>query len=181
VTGLRGSLRVSPQKFGLLPEHQARTGTETDEKTEPETQTQASQPPYMASVALLFPVEAATLFPMAQSIAGRDDLNLWRHGNAIVLAILILFIAFFIGVLRYFATQDRDNGKPARKEIGIAIISFLLWAGASGGYWLEKGGVNSPIPLQLGSPVFAFLTIMWVALVPYAVRQAPKATRHRKR
>lgn len=80
----------------------------------------------------------------------------------------------FIAALRYFATQDQTAGSPAYWEILVAIVSFLLWAGASGGYWIESGGFNAPFSLQLGSPVFAFVTIMWVALVPYVVRAAPQ-------
>ena len=78
VTGLRGSLRVSPQRFNLVPENKTKTEPQTQAKTDPETQTQTTQPPYMASVALLFPVKAATLFPMAQGIASRSDLHLGR-------------------------------------------------------------------------------------------------------
>lgn len=172
---------MSPQRFTLPSVDQGKSGSDIQAKAETETKSEPVQPPYLASVALLFPVEAATLFPIAQGIAARRDLDLGRYGNAVVLAVLIAFIVLFIGVLRYFATQDQSDGKPAKVEIGIAVVSFLLWVGASGGYWLGAGGIDSPVSLQLGSPVFAFFTLMWVALVPYAVRMAPKVARRHKR
>jgi hypothetical protein len=160
VSGFRGSLRVSAP----APARSANEGVEgTDSSAKPGKAT--AQPPYVASVAMLFPMEAATLFPLGQAIAG---------GNAFALIVVLLLIVAFIITVRYFATQQEVGGAPAYREIAVAVISFLLWVGALGGYWLEgAGGVANrlQIPADLGQKLFGFATIMWIAIVPYFVRK----------
>ena len=146
-----GSLRITPTKLAI-----ARSGgnvaAAAAEKPKPATAG------YVTDVAKLFPVEAAALFPVGQVIAGN---------NAAAMIIIILICASFVLLLRYFATQE--EGEPAWNEIGGALISFLLWVGATKGYWIEKGGVDFGFDADRGAGIFGFITIIWVALAPYIV------------
>jgi hypothetical protein len=166
--GLRGSLRVAsqaPQQVQQPVQPGARSLALNVPALAPQAAAAAptaTQPAYMASVAALFPLEAATLFPLGRSIAGE---------NGTALALIILLIAAFIVVLRYFATQPEGGGPPAVWEIIIAVISFLLWAGALGGYWVGQPIVDWRIAPDLGEKLFGFAIIMWVAIVPYFVRK----------
>nr|WP_315384348.1 hypothetical protein [uncultured Sphingomonas sp.] len=161
---LAGALRVTPPRASPAPM--------VRDLAPPPEKPKATTPAYVTAVALLFPVEAATLFPVGQSIAGND----WR-----LLAIVILATVLFVVVLRYFATQDVDGdgepgGQPAWNEIGSAVTSLLLWIGATKGYWVaSKDGLpNFGITPEKGAAIFGFITIMWVALAPYIVREMAK-------
>lgn len=159
----RGSLRVSapsvpPQGFGPMSD---------DANASASRKTAVDQPAYVASVAMLFPIEAATLFPLGQSIAGND-------GNALIV-VIALTVAFIVA-LRYFATQEEGGGSPAVKEILVAVVSFFLWVGALKGYWIAGGEIHSLVGADLGSKLAGFATIMWVAIVPYFVRKPAPAS-----
>jgi len=158
---LMGALRITPAPRSLVRAggNFALAAAETPK---------ASAPGYVTEVAKLFPVEAATLFPLGQSIVGDDP---------IALIFVIVITALFIVALRYFATQQ--DGKPAWNEIGGALISFLLWVGASKGYWVAHGFFSYP-PADLGSKLYGFVTVMWVALAPYLVMEKSKLDAKRK-
>jgi hypothetical protein len=154
---LVGSLRITPSKAALV-----RTGgnfaAAAAETPKPTT------PSYLTDVAKLFPVEAATLFPLGLTIAGN---------NPLMLLLVIFATALFVVALRYLATQE--DGKASWNEIGGALISLLLWIGATKGYWVaDKGYINLPISATQGASLFGFVTIMWVALAPYLVKEKAK-------
>ncbi|MEG8038652.1 hypothetical protein QP166_04555 [Sphingomonas sp. LR60] len=113
--------------------------------------------PYYASLVKLFPVEAVTLYPLAIGIAA---------GDAVVRLILIAVITLFIIVLRWFGTQEESGGDADVVAIAISVTSFGLYAASLGGFGYLPGG-----PEQT-SQVLAFITIMWVALVPFVLRRA---------
>lgn len=113
--------------------------------------------PYYASLVKLFPVEAVTLYPLAIGIAA-DDI--------VIRLILIAVITLFIIVLRWFGTQEERGGDADVAAIAVSVISFELYAGSLGGFGYLPGG-----PEQT-SQVLAFITIMWVALVPFVLRRA---------
>lgn len=163
--GLAGALRVTPRLRIKPPVERAPAASAVG-------QPKATAPGYVTAVALLFPVEAAALFPVGQLVAGN---------NWIALAIVIIATVLFVVTLRYFATQDVDgggepDGKPAWKEIGSAVISLLLWIGATKGYWVASrdGLPNMGISPDQGAAIFAFITLMWVALAPYLVKEKAK-------
>jgi len=154
----RGALRVSPPAAPALPDRpiaMRAPGPAANKTTD-------AQPAYVASVAMLFPTEAVTLFPLGQSIAGN---------NGLALTIVILLIVAFVIVVRYFATQEEGGSSPAIKEILIAVVSFLLWVGSLKGYWVTGGKLDTGIDAKLGGMLYGFATIMWVAIVPYFVRK----------
>lgn len=153
---LIGSLRITPAPRSLVRAggNFAIAAAET-----PKT----SSPGYVTDVAKLFPVEAAALFPLGQSIAGNDP---------VALSIIIAATALFVVALRYFATQQ--DGKPAWNEIGGALISLLLWIGATKGYWVDKGWIDIGISADMGGKLYGFVTIIWVALAPYLVMEKSK-------
>jgi hypothetical protein len=157
---LVGSLRITPAPRSMV---RARGNFALAAAETPKI----SAPGYVANVAKLFPVEAATLFPLGQSIAADDP---------IALTTVIVVTALFVVVLRYFATQQ--GGKPAWNEILGSFISFLLWVGATKGYWVAQGYIRYP-PANLGSQLYGFVTVMWVALAPYLVME--KSRRDAKR
>lgn len=110
---------------------------------------------YLSSLAKLFPVEAVTLYPLAIGIAGADEAL--RLG-------LIAAVAVFVVLLRTFATMDQA-GRPDVPAIAVATISFLLYVASLGGFgWLAGGE-------QQTTQVASFVTIMWVALVPYILHR----------
>ena len=113
--------------------------------------------PYYASLIKLFPVEAVTLYPLAIGIAA---------GDVAIRLILIAVITLFIIVLRWFGTQEERGGDADVVAIGVSVISFELYAASLGGFGYLPGG-----PEQTGQ-VLAFITIMWVALVPFVLRRA---------
>jgi hypothetical protein len=113
--------------------------------------------PYYASLVKLFPVEAVTLYPLAVGIAA---------GDIVIRLILIGIITLFIVALRWFATQEEGGGEADGVAIAVSVISFELYAAALGGFGDLPGG-----PEQT-SQVLAFITIMWVALVPFVLRRA---------
>lgn len=113
--------------------------------------------PYYASLMKLFPVEAVTLYPLAIGIAA---------GDIVVRLILIAIITLFIIVLRWFGTQEERGGDADVVAIAVAVVSFELYAASLGGFGYLPGG-----PEQT-SQVLAFITIMWVALVPFVLRRA---------
>jgi hypothetical protein len=163
--GLRGALRVAPQPLPVAGAGPQVSGLQSRVLVPQDTiaARKEAQPPYVASVALLFPIEAATLFPLGKSIA---------DANPFALATIIALIVGFIIALRYFATQQEGGGPPAVKEIIIAVASFLLWVGALGGYWVpDPRGIDWGISEDLGAKLYGFAIIMWVAIVPYFVRK----------
>jgi hypothetical protein len=113
--------------------------------------------PYYTSLVKLFPVEAVTLYPLAIGIAGND---------IVVRLILIAIITLFVIALRWFGTQEESGGDADVLAIGVSVISFELYAASLGGFGYLPGG-----PAQT-SQFLAFITIMWVALVPFALRRA---------
>lgn len=113
--------------------------------------------PYYASLVKLFPVEAVTLYPLATGIAA---------GDVIVRLVLISIIALFVVVLRWFGTQEEGGGDADVLAIGVSVASFLLYAASLGGFGYLPGG-----PEQTRQ-VLAFITVMWVALVPFVLRRA---------
>lgn len=113
--------------------------------------------PYYASLVKLFPVEAVTLYPLATGIAA---------GDTAIRLILIAVITLFIIALRWFGTQDAGGGDADMPAIAVSVVSFLLYAAALGGFgYLPRGAEQT-------SQFFAFITIMWVALIPFALRRA---------
>jgi len=113
--------------------------------------------PYYASLVKLFPVEAVTLYPLAIGIAA---------GDTVIRLVLIAVIALFVVVLRWFGTQEEGGGDADVLAIGVAVASFLLYAASLGGFGNLPGG-----PEQTRQ-VLAFITIMWVALVPIILRRS---------
>ncbi|MBO6527573.1 hypothetical protein [Erythrobacter sp.] len=152
---LSGSLRVASSRTsrttrpGITSERSAAAGKETSEA-----------PAYVADVAKLFPIEAATLFPLGLTLA---------DGSASIVALVIVIVACFVIALRYFATKE--DGEPAWNEIGASLVSFLLWVGATGGFWVEEGGFSAPVNAETGAGLFGFVTIMWVSLAPYLIKE----------
>jgi hypothetical protein len=113
--------------------------------------------PYYASLVKLFPVEAVTLYPLAIGIAA---------GDVVIRLILICIITLFIIALRWFGTQEEKGGDADVVAIAVSVISFELYAASLGGFgYLPRG------PEQT-SQLLAFITIMWVALVPFVLRRA---------
>lgn len=146
-TGLIGSLRVSASPSPASPN--ARLTDRASGKP-------AAQPAYVVNVAKLFPVEAATLFPIGQALAGDSGIRL---------TLLILMVLAFIVALRWLGTMV--DGKPAAKEIIVAVFSFLLWVGSLKGYWVADGLVHvSWISPEASAGFFGIATTMWVSLVP---------------
>jgi len=113
--------------------------------------------PYYTSLMKLFPVEAVTLYPLAIGIAGND---------IVIRLILIAVITLFVIALRWFGTQAESGGDADVLAIGVSVISFELYAASLGGFGYLPGG-----PAQT-SQFIAFITIMWVALVPFALRHS---------
>lgn len=113
--------------------------------------------PYYASLVKLFPVEAVTLYPLAIGIAA---------GDIVIRLILIGVITLFIVALRWFGTQEERGGDADVVAITVSVISFELYAASLGGFGYLPGG-----PEQT-SQFLAFITIMWVALVPFVLRRA---------
>jgi hypothetical protein len=113
--------------------------------------------PYYASLVKLFPVEAVTLYPLAIGIAAND---------VVIRLILICIITLFIVALRWFGTQEERGGDADVVAIAVSVISFELYTASLGGFGYLPGG-----PEQT-SQLLAFITIMWVALVPFVLRRA---------
>lgn len=142
--GLRGTLRIQSAR----PERAT---------FQPIIEPTAPGEPYYASLVKLFPVEAVTLYPLAIGIAGND--------TAIRL-LLIAIISAFIIVLRWFGTQEESGGDADMLAIFVAVISFELYVGSMGGFGSLPGGPDQTRQL------LAFITIMWVALVPFVLRRS---------
>ena len=113
--------------------------------------------PYYTSLVKLFPVEAVTLYPLAIGISA---------GDLVIRLILIGFITLFIVALRWFGTQEERGGDADVVAIAVSVISFELYAASLGGFGYLPGG-----PEQT-SQLLAFITIMWVALVPFVLSRA---------
>lgn len=139
---LRGTLRL---RSGSRPT--ARGGRRPEPTPEP----------YYASLVKLFPVEAVTLYPLAIGIAA---------GDIVIRLILICIITVFIVALRWFGTQEERGGDADVVAIAVSVISFELYAASLGGFGYLPGG------LEQTSQLLAFITIMWVALVPFVLRRA---------
>ncbi len=141
---LRGTLRLRDASGSTAT---ARGGRRPDPAPEP----------YYASLVKLFPVEAVTLYPLAIGIAA---------GDVVIRLILICIITIFIVALRWFGTQEERGGDADVVAIAVSVISFELYAASLGGFGYLPGG-----PEQT-SQLLAFITIMWVALVPFVLRRA---------
>ncbi len=141
-SALRGTLRLRRASTPLV-----RPGRRPDPTLEP----------YYTSLVKLFPVEAVTLYPLAIGIAGND---------IVIRLILIAIITLFVIALRWFGTQEESGGDADVLAIGVSVISFELYAASLGGFEYLPGG-----PEQT-SQFLAFITIMWVALVPFALRHS---------
>lgn len=141
-SALRGTLRLRRASTPLV-----RPGRRADPTPEP----------YYTSLVKLFPVEAVTLYPLAIGIAGND---------IVIRLILIAIITLFVITLRWFGTQEERGGDADVLAIGVSVISFELYAASLGGFGYLPGG-----PAQT-SQLLAFITIMWVALVPFALRHS---------
>ena len=141
---LRGTLRL---RSGSASTATARGGRRPEPAPEP----------YYASLVKLFPVEAVTLYPLAIGIAASD---------VVIRLILICIITLFIVALRWFGTQEERGGEADVVAIAVSVISFELYAASLGGFGYLPGG-----PEQT-SQLLAFITIMWVALVPFVLRRA---------
>jgi len=139
---LRGTLRLRSRSAPMV-----RGGRRPDPAPEP----------YYASLVKLFPVEAVTLYPLAIGIAA---------GDIVIRLILIGIITLFIVALRWFGTQEERGGDADVVAIAVSVISFELYTASLGGFGYLPGG-----PEQT-SQFLAFITIMWVALVPFVLRRA---------
>lgn len=142
---LRGALRLRP-------------GTRRTVAATPRFQ--SAPEPYYTSLVKLFPVEAVALYPLAVGIAA---------GNAALRIALIGVIMLFVVALRWFATQEvgqeAGSGAADGPAIIVAVVSFALYAASLGGFGHLPGGEAQTTQL------LAFMTVMWVALVPYALRR----------
>ena len=82
---------------------------------------------------------------------------------------LIGVIMLFVVALRWFATQEvgqeAGGGAADGPAILVAVVSFALYAASLGGFGHLPGGEAQTTQL------LAFVTVMWVALVPYALRR----------
>lgn len=144
-SALRGALRLSP-------------GTRRTVAATPRFQ--SAPEPYYTSLVKLFPVEAVALYPLAVGIAA---------GNAALRIALIGVIMLFVVALRWFATQEvgqeAGGGAADGPAILVAVVSFALYAASLGGFGHLPGGEAQTTQL------LAFVTVIWVALVPYALRR----------
>ena len=103
----------------------------------PTTQTDSADATksYVASLLLLFPIEAVTLFPLGQSIAGDD---------ARALTLIIFVVTLFVATLRYFGTKDPATGAPAKRENrGRCLIVSVM-----GGVYRRLPGIAWRLPSQ---------------------------------
>ena len=141
---LRGTLRLRSESASTAT---ARGGRRAERAPEP----------YYASLVKLFPVEAVTLYPLAIGIAA---------GDVVIRLTLICIITLFIVALRWLGTQEERGGEADVVAIAVSVISFELYAASLGGFGYLPGG-----PEQT-SQLLAFITIMWVALVPFVLRRA---------
>lgn len=151
----RGALKVRGFAAPTLPV--VATGLAQGGTPPPVTPPTAADRPeqYYKSLIKLFPTEAATAYPLISGIAGND--------STLRIGLIFVLVAFVI-VLRYLATQSLKDGKPDIGSILTAAVSFLLFAASLGGFGSLGLGERTPL-------VASFLTILWVALVPYLVRQ----------
>lgn len=141
------------------PPATTRPGLRGTLRLKPDTRrTVASTPgePYYTSLVKLFPVEAVALYPLAVGIAA---------GNAALRIALIGVILLFVVALRWFATQEAGGGAADAPAIAVSVVSFALYAASLGGFGYLPGGEVQTTQL------LAFLTVMWVALIPYALRR----------
>lgn len=134
---LRGSLRIG-NGLGFGSSNQASFGP-------------SESPPYMESLAKLFPAEGAALGALA---AGFAENKLWL---SIVLTIAIAGLVF---VLRIFATQPAGGGKPDWIAVVLATISFFLYALSIRAFGTFLGGAEGHAGLM------AVIAGIWTALVP---------------
>jgi hypothetical protein len=141
---LRGTLRL---RSGSTSTATARGGRRPEPAPEP----------YYTSLVKLFPVEAVTLYPLAIGIAA---------SNVVIRLVLICIITLFIVALRWFGTQEERGGDADVVAIAVSVISFELYAASLGGFGYLPGGPEQTRQL------LAFITIMWVALVPFVLRRA---------
>lgn len=153
----RGALKVRGFAAPTPPVVAAAAAAAPDGAPPPVTPPIAADRPeqYYKSLIKLFPTEAATAYPLVSGIAGND--------SSLRISLILVLLAFVI-VLRYLATQSLKDGKPDFGAILTAAVSFLLFAVSLGGFGSLGLGERTPL-------VASFLTILWVALVPYLVRQ----------
>lgn len=113
--------------------------------------TSGESPPYMESLAKLFPAEGAALGALA---AGFAEDKLWLS------IILTIAIAGLVFVLRVFATQPANGGKTDWIAVIIATISFFLFALSIRAFGTFLGGAEAH------SGLMAVIAGIWTALVP---------------
>jgi hypothetical protein len=113
--------------------------------------TSGETPPYLESLAKLFPAEGAALGALA---AGFAEDRLWL---SILLTILIAGMVF---VLRIFATQPDNGGKTDWIAVVISTISFFLFALSIRAFGTFLGGAEAH------SSLMAVIAGIWTGLVP---------------
>lgn len=116
----------------------------------------APQPSYVEGLVKLFPVEGVTLLPMVGPIADT---------NEIVRFVLIGVIVVLIVALRWHATKPKEGGDADLTAIIVSVVSFLLYAAT-----LQSFGLILE-PESRHTLLFAFITTVWVALVPLLGRK----------
>ncbi|WP_209347383.1 hypothetical protein [Pontixanthobacter sp. CEM42] len=138
---IRGTLRPPMTTKSVVTQEvgQARGAENSKEK---------EKPGYIDKLTRLFPVEGVTLYPLAVGIADKDKS---------ILVGLIIFIALFVGVLRYFATQPESGGSPKIPAIAVSVFAFLLYAFTLGGFGYVFGDVGRHMLLS------SFITIVFTA------------------
>lgn len=111
--------------------------------------------PYLEALAKLFPAEGVALAPMIPVIAA---------GSSLITAFLTSVVVLLIVILRYFGTQPSAGGRPSWIDVGVAVVSFLLYAAT-----IQVFGLILP-PEDRHTVLMNFLTIFWIAVVPFISR-----------
>ena len=109
-------------------------------------------PPYMESLVKLFPAEGVTLVTFIPGIAA---------GNTVVKVILVLVLCGLIVLLRQQATRPAGGGKPDWIAVGIAVISFVLYAMTIKIFGTFFGDENRHALLM------SFISGIWIFVVPF--------------
>jgi hypothetical protein len=115
---------------------------------------------YIDGLVKLFPVEGVTLLPMVPVIAKGS----WPWTLGLVVAIVGII------VLLRWSTARTSDGKPDTVAIGVAVISFLLYAAT-----LQTFGLVFKDDPARHTNLMSFVTIIWVAAVPKLPRRGAPA------